>query len=120
MKSQQQRQPMPSISESAPSKDRKEEEKDDDGEEEDNELLDSSPLWHREDEGWELTWPIWHMLPRDERKALANRHGYKTIGEFEEYMSLQQTLDDSGVSRPQQAYPNELIYPQNKKETKVM
>ena len=49
-----------------------------------DEELDSSPLWHKEEEGWELTWPIWHMLPRDERKELANRHGYKTIGEFEE------------------------------------
>ena len=37
---------------------------------------------------WELTWPIWHMLPRDERKAIALKHGMKTIGEFEEYMSL--------------------------------
>lgn len=49
-----------------------------------DEDLDSSPLWHKEDEGWQLTWPIWHMLPRDERKELANNHGYKTIGEFEE------------------------------------
>lgn len=51
------------------------------GEDED---LDPSPLWQKEDEGWELTWPIWHMLPRDERKELANKHGYKSIGEFEE------------------------------------
>lgn len=49
-----------------------------------DEKLDSSPLWNKEEEGWELTWPIWHMLPRDERKALANKHGYKTIGAFEE------------------------------------
>lgn len=74
-----------------------------------NEELGTSPLWHREDEGWELTWPIWHMLPRDERKALAQRHGYHTIGEFEEFMSLQRAVDDSEltVSKP---YKNELLY----------
>lgn len=49
-----------------------------------HEELDSSPLWRKQEEGWQLTWPIWHMLPRDERKELANKHGYKTIGEFEE------------------------------------
>ena len=50
----------------------------------DDSELDSSPLWQKAEEGWELTWPIWHMLPRDERKELANKHGYKSIGEFEE------------------------------------
>ena len=50
----------------------------------DHEELGSSPLWRKQEEGWQLTWPIWHMLPRDERKELANKHGYKTIGEFEE------------------------------------
>jgi F-box protein 9 len=73
-----------------------------------DEELDSSPLWHKENEGWELTWPIWHMLPRDERKAIAKKHGYKSIGEFEEYMSLQQAVDDSG---PREVYNNALIYP---------
>lgn len=79
-------------------------------EEEKEEDLDGSPLWQQRDEdGWELTWPIWHMLPRDERKALAKRHGYKTIGEFEEYMSLQQAVGDSEtkLSKP---YPNNDIY----------
>jgi F-box protein 9 len=55
----------------------------------------STELWFEEDERWELTWPIWHMLPRAERKALAHSHGYKTIGEFEEYMTLQRAVGDS-------------------------
>jgi F-box protein 9 len=81
----------------------------DDDDDEDSSSLDQSPLWHREDEGWELTWPIWHMLPRDERKALAKRHGYNTIGEFEEYMSLQTAVDetDDHLSQP---YSNESVY----------
>ena len=44
---------------------------------------------------WELTWPIWHMLPRDERRDIAAQHGMKTIGEFEEYMSLTRAVDES-------------------------
>lgn len=103
--------PMASIAE-GPSSEKLEEKKQNEEDE-----LDSSPLWDREDEGWELTWPIWHMLPREERKTLAIKHGYKTIGEFEEYMSLQQTLDDTTSKK--QIYPNELIYPRTKKETKV-
>lgn len=55
-------------------------------------------LWNQD--GWELTWPIWHLLPHDERKRLAHMHGYKTIGDFEEYMSLYRAMDDS-------AYPEE-------------
>lgn len=47
------------------------------------------------------------MLPRHERKALAQKHGYKTIGEFEEYMTLQKALD----SDVQQPYENNLTYP---------
>jgi F-box protein 9 len=46
-------------------------------------------------EKWELSWPIWHMLPRNERRAIAAKHGYKTIGEFEEYMSLTRAVDES-------------------------
>ena len=46
---------------------------------------------------WELTWPIWHMLPWQDRKEIAQRHGYQTIGAFEEYMSLQKALDDDGI-----------------------
>lgn len=44
---------------------------------------------------WELSWPIWHMLPRNERRAIAAKHGYKTIGDFEEYMSLTRAVDES-------------------------
>ncbi|KAL3809506.1 hypothetical protein ACHAXA_009742 [Cyclostephanos tholiformis] len=45
---------------------------------------------------WELTWPIWHMLPKNERRAIATKHGMKSIGEFEEYMILTRAVDDSG------------------------
>jgi F-box protein 9 len=78
-------------------------------EDSDVELDDSSPLWNREDEGWELTWPIWHMLPWYERKAIAKRHGYTSIGAFEEYMSLQLSLGDSEVTN-KRPYANEEIY----------
>mmetsp|Transcript_7565 Transcript_7565/g.10463 ORF Transcript_7565/g.10463 Transcript_7565/m.10463 type:complete len:707 (-) Transcript_7565:856-2976(-) len=43
----------------------------------------------------ELTWPIWHMLPRDERKAIVLSHGLKSIGEFEEYMTLNKAINVS-------------------------
>ena len=74
----------------------------------DDEDLGPSPMWQGKDEGWELTWPIWHMLPRDERKTLAHRHGYKTIGEFEEFMYLQRAVDQTETV--QQPYENESIY----------
>ena len=61
----------------------------------------------REEERWELTWPIWHMLPRAERKALAVQHGFETIGEFEEYMTLQRAVGDSSE---QNTYENALAY----------
>lgn len=68
----------------------------------------TEPIWFKEDEKWELTWPIWHMLPRDERKALADRYGYKTIGDFEEYMTLRRAVGVSeGDSKP---YDNQLLY----------
>ena len=66
---------------------------------------DASTVWFREDERWELTWPIWHMLSRSERKNLAQKHGYKTIGEFEEFMTLQRAVGDSS-----QPYDNNLAY----------
>jgi F-box protein 9 len=58
-------------------------------------------------EDWALTWPIWHMLSRQERKDIAQQHGYKTIGEFEEHMILQRAVDDSSSAVP---YENRLIY----------
>lgn len=78
---------------------------------------------------WEMTWPIWHMLPRHERKDIALQYGYKTIGEFEEYMSLRQAFGDSSIihqddlqqssssqqqirssSSKKHPYPNQLLY----------
>eukprot|EP00563_Minutocellus_polymorphus_P016266 CAMPEP_0181057764 /NCGR_PEP_ID=MMETSP1070-20121207/20427_1 /TAXON_ID=265543 /ORGANISM="Minutocellus polymorphus, Strain NH13" /LENGTH=501 /DNA_ID=CAMNT_0023137205 /DNA_START=9 /DNA_END=1511 /DNA_ORIENTATION=- len=44
---------------------------------------------------WELTWPIWHLLGHGERKEIANRYGYKSIGEFEEYMTLSKATSAS-------------------------
>jgi F-box protein 9 len=72
-----------------------------------DEDVGNSPLWMREEEGWELTWPIWHMLPRHERREIAQRNGYKTIGEFEEFMSLEQAFDDSQVKGSKLVYPEE-------------
>jgi len=43
---------------------------------------------------WELTWPIWHLLPHRERQRIASSHGMR-IGEFEEFVSLQTAVDDS-------------------------
>ena len=76
----------------------------------------SEEVWLvRNDERWEVTWPIWHMLPRDERKSLAVKHGYKSIGEFEEYMSLQRAVGYSTDTTTQQQsqqrpYDDDLIY----------
>ena len=63
-----------------------------------HEDVDSAPLYVQSSSGdsWELTWPIWHMLPRNERRAIATKHGMKSIGEFEEYMILTRAVDDSG------------------------
>ena len=44
---------------------------------------------------WELTWPIWHLLGHGERKAIADKYGYKSIGEFEEYMTLSKATSAS-------------------------
>lgn len=67
--------------------------------------VSASTVWNQN--GWSLTWPIWHLLPLQERRQLAHDHGFKTIGEFEEYMSLHQAMDDSEMSRP---YANDLVY----------
>jgi F-box protein 9 len=61
------------------------------------------------DSEWELTWPIWHMLPRDERKHIALQHNMKTIGEFEEYMTLQRAMH-AAEDRIRLPYDNEEIY----------
>lgn len=69
------------------------------------------PVWFRKEERWELTWPIWHMLPHAERKALASKYGYDTIGEFEEFMTLRRAV---GETTEQEPYENALLY--NKEE----
>mmetsp|Transcript_28673 Transcript_28673/g.32968 ORF Transcript_28673/g.32968 Transcript_28673/m.32968 type:complete len:409 (-) Transcript_28673:156-1382(-) len=43
---------------------------------------------------WELTWPIWHLLPIRDRKEIASRHNMN-IGQFEEYMYLQNAIESS-------------------------
>jgi len=50
------------------------------------------PIYVDSKQSWELTWPIWHMLPRAERKTIAHQYGYNTIGDFEEFMSLSRAL----------------------------
>ena len=63
-------------------------------------------------ENYELNWPIWHRLPHRERKEIANQHGFKTIGEFEESVILTQTLrqvdDDNlyGDDATARTFPN--------------
>jgi F-box protein 9 len=94
-------------------------------EETDGDMIVSSPLWSGSLDGWHLSWPIWHMLPRHERKKIAQQHGYKSIGEFEEYMSLQLAVDNSEVKESstssfiQVPYPNESIYGLSSNATKL-
>ena len=59
--------------------------------------IDPGPIYVQSAGGdsWELTWPIWHLLPRNERHNIASQHGMKTIGEFEEYMTLARAVDES-------------------------
>jgi len=77
-----------------------------------DETTADEPFVYRDD--WELTWPIWHMLSRNERKSIAQNHGYKSIGEFEEFMTLQRAVDDSqGVYDNSLAYPQEEVAPRN-------
>mmetsp|Transcript_21958 Transcript_21958/g.52267 ORF Transcript_21958/g.52267 Transcript_21958/m.52267 type:complete len:429 (-) Transcript_21958:11-1297(-) len=89
--------------------------------------IELSPLWSGSNKGWQLTWGIWHRLPRDEQKKIALQHGLKSIGEFEEYVSLQQAVDDSeyamteAETTPQEPFPilNEESFtdpPNNKKD----
>jgi F-box-like len=63
----------------------------------------------RLNDDWQLTWPIWHMLPRSEKKEIAAQHGYKTIGEFEEFVSLQRAVGETSA-RPKPPYENRLAY----------
>lgn len=43
---------------------------------------------------WELTWPIWHLLPAHERKDIALKNGFRTIGDFEEEVILSRALNE--------------------------
>jgi len=79
------------------------------GQQEDTSSSDQ-PIWFKEDEKWELTWPIWHMLPWGERKALAKEHGYKTIGEFEEDMTLRRAVGESHDAILPPPYDPSLVY----------
>jgi F-box protein 9 len=100
--------PLPQISESVPLPTKQmasmniDEKKDDsskpDGVRADNFSIELSPLWSGSNKGWQLTWGIWHRLPREEQKKIALEHGLKSIGEFEEFVSLQQAVDDSEYS----------------------
>lgn len=62
-------------------------------------------VWSRDDHDWALTYNIWHMLPWMERKDMASKYGCKTIGEFEEYMSIRRALEAE-----KKAYPNDEAY----------
>lgn len=75
-----------------------------------SESSSSAPIIVRDE--WELTWPIWHLLPWAERKQIAIDAGMKSIGEFEEFMILHRTETVSNaynvsVSQP---YSNQSIY----------
>mmetsp|Transcript_25941 Transcript_25941/g.54800 ORF Transcript_25941/g.54800 Transcript_25941/m.54800 type:complete len:499 (+) Transcript_25941:118-1614(+) len=69
-----------------------------DATDDDGRRLDPGPFYVQSStsgESWELTWPIWHLLPANERRAIATQHGMKSIGEFEEYMTLSRAVDES-------------------------
>jgi len=65
--------------------------------------LDPGPIYVQSPAGdrWELTWPIWHLLPRDERRQIVAQYGMKTIGEFEEFMTLSRAMDESELQQAQ-------------------
>lgn len=66
---------------------------------------DEEAVWSKDDHDWALTYNIWHMLPWMERKDMASKYGCKTIGEFEEYMSIRRALEAE-----KKVYPNEEVY----------
>ena len=69
---------------------------------------------------------FWHMLPWMQRKEIAQRYGYQKIGDFEEYMTMQQAIQEeqeqaarnsnravtSSRMRNNDPYSNELAYPE--------
>lgn len=88
-----------------------------------NGIGESGPFYIQSSAGdsWELTWPIWHMLPRNERRAIATQHGMKSIGEFEEYMSLSRAVDDSETfSMNNQQHAGEVVDEELRRESSDM
>ena len=75
------------------------------------------------EQDWELTWPIWHLLPIAERRKIAHDHGGMSIGEFEEYMTLSKALhlnNDTNTTHnsnltSQQMYDNTILYQQEQR-----
>ena len=65
--------------------------------------VDPGPIYVHSSAGdrWELTWPIWHLLPRDERRQIVAQYGMKSIGEFEEFMTLSRAMDESELLQVQ-------------------
>lgn len=65
--------------------------------------VDPGPIYVQSSAGdrWELTWPIWHLLPRDERRQIVAQYGMKSIGEFEEFMTLSRAMDESELQQVQ-------------------
>lgn len=45
-------------------------------------------------QAWQLTWPIWHLLPLAEKKRISADYGM-SVGQFEEFASLQQAMGRS-------------------------
>jgi len=55
--------------------------------------LSASPIYTPNiRDSWELTWPIWHMLPPSERKQIAKEYGFHNIGDFEESLTFSRAL----------------------------
>mmetsp|Transcript_25595 Transcript_25595/g.38654 ORF Transcript_25595/g.38654 Transcript_25595/m.38654 type:complete len:364 (+) Transcript_25595:138-1229(+) len=66
----------------------------------------TEPIHSEDDNDWELTYNVWHMLPWMERKSMASKYGYNSIGEFEEYLSLRRAVGET----EKKPYPNDQLY----------
>jgi hypothetical protein len=58
---------------------------------------------------WELTWPIWHLLPTHERKEIARQNGFRNIGDFEEEVILSRALNEEETKDMQVARNDNLL-----------
>lgn len=74
----------------------------------------TEPIHNEDDNDWDLTYNVWHMLPWMERKSMASKYGYNSIGEFEEYLSLRRAVGET----ERKPYPNEQAYAPSLKEEK--